>query len=168
MQSIPRILLIMLLLCCRADMFAQQQFSPSNYLIVSVDSLAKMFYEGQWKDGIIDSTTKSLYPPFWYKQKEQEKILGIVTAGVACQPICTYYELPDSTLWIVVSVSEIDNMSMLPPEKCWIYQTKNKRIISGTFTMKNMYRTWTCKFELSEKEIKGFIDKFYLYKAYVR
>ena len=127
-----------------------------------------MIYNGEWQDGIIDSSAKSLYPPYWYKQKEQEKILGIITADVACQPKCTYFELPDSTLWMVVSVSEIDNMSMLPPEKCWIYQTKNKRIISGTFTMENMYRAWTCNYVLSEKEISEFIDKFYLYKAYVK
>lgn len=163
-----RFLFLALLFYGNTAIVAQPQFSPSNYLIVSVDSLEQMFYDGEWQDGIIDSTTKSLYPPFWYKQKEKEKILGIITADVACQPKCTYFELPDSTLWMVVSVSEYDNRSMLPPEKCWIYQTKNKRIISGTFMMKNMYRAWTCEYVLSEKEINGFIDKFYLYKAYVR
>ncbi len=168
MQMFTRTLFVPLLLCFNTTIFAQPQRSPSNYLVVSVDSLEKLLNDVKWQDGIIDSTIKSLYPPFWYKRKEQEKILGIITADVACQPKCTYFELPDSTLWMVVSVSEYDDRSMLPPEKCWIYQTKNKRIISSTFTMENMYRAWTCEYVLSEKEINGFIDKFYIYKAYVK
>ena len=152
-----------LMLFCFHDIQAQEAITPSNSLITTVDSLEQMFKSGEWREG--PASTSSIYPQFWYKRNEQSNVLCIQTSGMACVPRLFFFKLGDQTLWVEINVAEVDNRSMLPPVKSWIYHIKGRKILSGTTYMENMYRPWTCNVEIAEKEINEFIDKFYLYKS---
>ena len=145
---------------------AFSQHTARDPVFSTIDSLRSNLRDVKWKEGFRDTVADKWNPLFWYFRKDQQ--LGIFTDAIGCMPECLFYELPDSTLWMEICVAEHDIRSMPPPEKCWVYKIKDRKILFGTWEMKNMYREWNCNFELREKDLFSFIDKFYLYKSLIK
>lgn len=158
--------LLLLLFSGAAEGLAQQFLGDT--LFATFDSLSKPQEPLAWKEGSYDSTGKKIYPEYWYDWNKKENVLHLLISAHSCSPSFYFIELPDKTLWMNMTVSEVDNRSMPAPKKCWLYKVVDKQIVVSSSRMMDLYRAWNCNYQPGEQEIARIIGKFYLYKSQIK